>query len=74
MKIHPKQKMTRCCRSSYDLSAEVINCNMLFLQDHFFKKNSHHLKFQYQVIEVAPTNCVVEISKSEGELTVYKEV
>ncbi|XWS28066.1 hypothetical protein CRYUN_Cryun25bG0034100 [Craigia yunnanensis] len=47
MKIHPKQKMTRCCRSSYDLSAEVI--------------------------EVAPTNCVVEISKSEGELTVYKE-
>ncbi|XP_022730486.1 CBL-interacting serine/threonine-protein kinase 21-like isoform X2 [Durio zibethinus] len=47
MKIHPKQKMIRCCRSSYDLSAEVI--------------------------EVAPTNCVVEISKSAGELTVYKE-
>ncbi|XVE98722.1 hypothetical protein REPUB_Repub03eG0132500 [Reevesia pubescens] len=47
MKIHPKQKMTRCCRSSYDLSAEVIR--------------------------VAPTNCVVEISKSAGELTVYKE-
>ncbi|XWS52167.1 hypothetical protein CRYUN_Cryun11dG0043800 [Craigia yunnanensis] len=47
MKIHPKQKMTRCCRSSYDLSAEVIL--------------------------VAPTNCVVEISKSAGELTVYKE-
>ncbi|KHG25492.1 CBL-interacting serine/threonine-protein kinase 21 [Gossypium arboreum] len=47
MKIHPKQKMTRCCRSSYDLSAEVI--------------------------VVAPTNCVVEISKSAGELAVYKE-
>ncbi|XWS70917.1 hypothetical protein CRYUN_Cryun03dG0091700 [Craigia yunnanensis] len=47
MKIHPKKKTTRCCRSSYDLSAEVI--------------------------EVAPTNCVVEISKSAGELTVYKE-
>ncbi|PPS06133.1 hypothetical protein GOBAR_AA14513 [Gossypium barbadense] len=48
MKIHPKQKMTRCCRSSYDLSAEVI--------------------------VVAPTNCVVEISKSAGELAVYKEI
>ncbi|MBA0583640.1 hypothetical protein Gorai_014489, partial [Gossypium raimondii] len=47
MKIHPKQKMTRCCRSSYDLSAEVI--------------------------VVAPTNCVVEISKSAGEIAVYKE-
>ncbi|XVF47741.1 hypothetical protein PTKIN_Ptkin03bG0135200 [Pterospermum kingtungense] len=47
MKIHPQQKMTRCCRSSYDLSALVI--------------------------EVAPTNCVVEISKSAGELIVYKE-
>ncbi|GLT97544.1 hypothetical protein SLE2022_151030 [Rubroshorea leprosula] len=47
MKIHPAQKMTRCCRSYYDLSAEVI--------------------------EVAPTNCVVEISKSAGELRVYKE-
>ncbi|GMI97552.1 SNF1-RELATED PROTEIN KINASE 3.4, CBL-interacting protein kinase 21 [Hibiscus trionum] len=47
MKIHAKQKMTRCCRSSYDLSAEVI--------------------------VVSPENCVVEISKSAGELTVYKE-
>ncbi|GKV18213.1 hypothetical protein SLEP1_g28626 [Rubroshorea leprosula] len=47
MKIHPTQKMTRCSRSYYDLSAEVI--------------------------EVAPTNCVVEISKSAGELTIYKE-
>lgn len=48
MKIHPTKKMmTRCSRSYYDLSAEVI--------------------------EVAPTNCVVEISKSAGELEVYKE-
>ncbi|XP_039057942.1 CBL-interacting serine/threonine-protein kinase 21 [Hibiscus syriacus] len=47
MKIHAKQKTTRCCRSSYDLSAEVI--------------------------VVSPANCVVEISKSAGELTVYKE-
>ncbi|XP_021277632.1 CBL-interacting serine/threonine-protein kinase 21 [Herrania umbratica] len=47
IKMHPKQKMTRCCRSFYDLSAEVIL--------------------------VAPTNCVVEVSKSEGELTLYKE-
>ncbi|XVE80026.1 hypothetical protein DITRI_Ditri14bG0105700 [Diplodiscus trichospermus] len=37
MKIHPKQKMTRCCRSSYDLSAEVLNCNMLFLQENLSK-------------------------------------
>lgn len=29
---------------------------------------------KYQVIEVAPTHCVVEISKSAGELGVYKEV
>nr|NP_001268203.1 CBL-interacting protein kinase 06 [Vitis vinifera]ACQ83522.1 CBL-interacting protein kinase 06 [Vitis vinifera]CAN78654.1 hypothetical protein VITISV_040990 [Vitis vinifera] len=28
---------------------------------------------KYQVIEVAPTHCVVEISKSAGELGVYKE-
>ncbi|KAJ8750757.1 hypothetical protein K2173_015938 [Erythroxylum novogranatense] len=48
MKMHPKQKMARCTRSLYDLSAEVI--------------------------EVAPANCVVEISKSAGELRVYKEV
>ncbi|OMO89834.1 hypothetical protein COLO4_19571 [Corchorus olitorius] len=47
MKMHPKQKIHRCCRSYYDISAEVI--------------------------EVAPTNCVVEISKSAAELTVYKE-
>lgn len=49
LRIHPTKKtmMTRCSRSYYDLSAEVI--------------------------EVAPTNCVVEISKSAGELDVYKE-
>ncbi|XP_044471024.1 CBL-interacting serine/threonine-protein kinase 21-like [Mangifera indica] len=49
IKMHPKlnQKMTRCSRSYYDLSAEVI--------------------------EVAPTNCVIEISKSAGELREYKE-
>ncbi|XP_057966989.1 CBL-interacting serine/threonine-protein kinase 21 isoform X2 [Malania oleifera] len=48
MKMHQKQKMTRCCRSNVNLSAEVI--------------------------EVAPTHCVVEISKSAGELGVYNEV
>ncbi|XP_050272497.1 CBL-interacting serine/threonine-protein kinase 21 isoform X1 [Quercus robur] len=47
MKMHAKQKMTRCCRSCLDISAEVI--------------------------EVAPTDCVIEISKSAGELKVYKE-
>lgn len=47
IKMHPTQKMTRCCRSYVDISAEVI--------------------------EVAPTNCVVEISKSAGELHVYEE-
>ncbi|RVW79728.1 CBL-interacting serine/threonine-protein kinase 21 [Vitis vinifera] len=47
MKMHPQQKMTRCSRSYFNLSAEVI--------------------------EVAPTHCVVEISKSAGELGVYKE-
>ncbi|KAG5559633.1 hypothetical protein RHGRI_009231 [Rhododendron griersonianum] len=45
VKIHPKQKMTRCSRSCFNLSAEVI--------------------------EVAPTHCVVEISKSLGELEPY---
>lgn len=47
IKMHPKQKMTRCCRSCLDISAEVI--------------------------EVAPTNCVIKISKSVGELHVYEE-
>ncbi|KAK4604993.1 hypothetical protein RGQ29_013171 [Quercus rubra] len=47
VKMHTKQKMTRCCRSCVDISAEVI--------------------------EVAPTNCVIEISKSAGELEAYKE-
>ncbi|KAI8565795.1 hypothetical protein RHMOL_Rhmol03G0289400 [Rhododendron molle] len=47
VKIHPKQKMTRCSRSCFNLSAEVI--------------------------EVAPTHCVVEISKSLGELEPYTE-
>ncbi|KAL6984994.1 CBL-interacting serine/threonine-protein kinase 21 [Sarracenia purpurea var. burkii] len=47
MKIHTTQKMTRCSRSCFNLSAEVI--------------------------EVAPTHCVVEISKSAGELEPYRE-
>lgn len=47
MKMHPRQKMTRCARSYLDFSAEVI--------------------------EVAPEHCVVEISKSAGELGMYKE-
>ncbi|XP_041019064.1 CBL-interacting serine/threonine-protein kinase 21 [Juglans microcarpa x Juglans regia] len=47
IKMHPKQKMTRCSRSSLDISAEVI--------------------------EVAPTDCVISISKSSGELQVYEE-
>ncbi|XP_062164480.1 CBL-interacting serine/threonine-protein kinase 21 [Alnus glutinosa] len=47
IKMHPKQKMTRCSRSCIDISAEVI--------------------------EVAPTNCVVKISNSVGELHVYEE-
>ncbi|KAL5549036.1 hypothetical protein UlMin_004267 [Ulmus minor] len=32
-----------------------------------------YLKLSAEVIEVTPTNCVVEISKSAGELRVYKE-
>nr|DAD45670.1 TPA_asm: hypothetical protein HUJ06_003900 [Nelumbo nucifera] len=47
VRIHQKQKMTRCSRSYFNLSAEVI--------------------------EVTPTHCVVEISKSAGELRGYKE-
>ncbi|KAK2993487.1 hypothetical protein RJ640_015171 [Escallonia rubra] len=47
MKMLPKHKMTRCSRSCFDLSAEVI--------------------------EVAPTHCVIEISKSAGELGLFKE-
>ncbi|KAA8535489.1 hypothetical protein F0562_030492 [Nyssa sinensis] len=47
MKMHPKPKLTRCSRSCFNLSAEVI--------------------------EVAPTHCVIEISKSAGELGLYKE-
>ncbi|KAB1204204.1 CBL-interacting serine/threonine-protein kinase 21 [Morella rubra] len=47
IKMHPKQKMTRCCRSYLDISAEVI--------------------------EVSPTDCVIKISKSSGELHVYQE-
>ncbi|KAA8522777.1 hypothetical protein F0562_009200 [Nyssa sinensis] len=47
IKMHPKQKMTKCSRSCLNLSAEVI--------------------------EVAPTHCVIEISKSAGELVLYKK-
>ncbi|XP_052200446.1 CBL-interacting serine/threonine-protein kinase 21 [Diospyros lotus] len=47
VKVYPKQKMTRCSRSCFNLSAEVI--------------------------EVAPTHCVIEISKSTGELGLYRE-
>ncbi|KAF8392925.1 hypothetical protein HHK36_021165 [Tetracentron sinense] len=47
VKIHQKQKLTRCSKSYFNLSAEVI--------------------------KVTPTHCVVEISKSAGELLVYKE-
>ncbi|XP_042491933.1 CBL-interacting serine/threonine-protein kinase 21-like isoform X2 [Macadamia integrifolia] len=47
VKIHQKQNLTRCSRSYFNLSAEVI--------------------------EVTPTNCVIQISKSAGELRVYNE-
>ncbi|KAG6698822.1 hypothetical protein I3843_08G038000 [Carya illinoinensis] len=47
IRMHPKQKMTRCSRSYLDISAEVI--------------------------EVAPTDCVIEVSKSSGDLQVYEE-
>ncbi|KAK2358834.1 CBL-interacting protein kinase [Trifolium repens] len=47
MKMHPKPSMTRCSRSYFDLSAEVI--------------------------EVAPTHCVIQISKSVGDLRMYNE-
>ncbi|KAK2412636.1 CBL-interacting protein kinase [Trifolium repens] len=47
MKMHPKTSMTRCSRSYFDLSAEVI--------------------------EVAPTHCVIQISKSAGDLRMYNE-
>ncbi|PKI59862.1 hypothetical protein CRG98_019744 [Punica granatum] len=47
LKMHPSLKMTRCSRSYFSLSAEVI--------------------------EVAPLHCVIEISKSAGELGEYKE-
>ncbi|KAI4335450.1 hypothetical protein L6164_014094 [Bauhinia variegata] len=47
IRMLPKQMMTRCSRSYFDLSAEVI--------------------------EVAPTHCVVEISKSSGDLRMYND-
>ena len=33
VKMHTKQKMTRCCRSCLDISAEVINCHIFSVQD-----------------------------------------
>ncbi|KAJ4957673.1 hypothetical protein NE237_024784 [Protea cynaroides] len=47
VKIHQKQKLTRCPRSHFNLSAEVI--------------------------EVTPTHCMIQLSKSAGDLRVYKE-
>ncbi|XP_047327990.1 CBL-interacting serine/threonine-protein kinase 21 [Impatiens glandulifera] len=47
VKMHPKQTMSRCSRSCFNLLA--------------------------QVFEVAPTHCVVEVSKSAGDLGLYNE-
>lgn len=47
MKMHSKETMTRCSRSYFDISAEVI--------------------------EVAPAHCVVQVSKSVGDLRMYNE-
>ncbi|CAM8976314.1 unnamed protein product [Rhodiola kirilowii] len=47
MKMLPKSKMSRCSRSYFNLSAEVI--------------------------EVAPRHCVIEVSKSAGELGFYNQ-
>lgn len=81
--MHPKQTMTRSSRSYFDLSAEVI---ILILSSHtlrfflFFISNTSSFLYWYdiyetcQVIEVAPAHCVVQISKSAGDLRKYNEV
>lgn len=74
---------SRCARSYCDFSAEVIPsgdhrnyitgyaCLVSFF---FFKKKINNLTIESQVIEVAPTHCVVELSKSLGKLDEFQKV
>ncbi|KAJ1433515.1 Serine/threonine-protein kinase, active site [Sesbania bispinosa] len=58
IKMQPKQIMKRSSRSYFDLSAQEVQ---------FFMFGN------CQVIEVSPTHCVVEISKSTGDLRMYNQ-
>ncbi|KAJ6857203.1 hypothetical protein NC651_038795 [Populus alba x Populus x berolinensis] len=76
MKMHQKPNMKRYTRSYYDLSAEVKCSANAFKISEFCSLTSmtvQSFRVKCQVIEVAPMNCVVEISKSVGDTRLYKE-
>lgn len=73
--------MTRCSRSYFDLSAQVILMLFTYSLFSFFlvlllneDKFFTNMCGNCQVIEVAPAHCVIEISKSAGDLRMYNKV
>ncbi|KAK1276016.1 CBL-interacting serine/threonine-protein kinase 21 [Acorus gramineus] len=56
-----------------NLSVERTNVSKVKLHGKKLLRSRSHVFVSAEVIEVTPTHCVVEISKSAGELRVYKE-
>ncbi|MQM02565.1 hypothetical protein Taro_035338 [Colocasia esculenta] len=77
VKLQSPKKLTRSI-SQITVSAEVfskwmvsITCLIRSHSSRFFSDQTDHGKMQ--VIEVTPTHCMIEMSRSAGEIRVYKE-
>lgn len=72
--IHETVEKIEVAAKDVRLSVERLNNSKVKLHEASkMMRCRSNLKLSAEVIELAPTHCVVEISKSEGELTVYKE-
>ncbi|XP_021893117.1 CBL-interacting serine/threonine-protein kinase 21 isoform X2 [Carica papaya] len=72
---HETIKKIEAAATNASLSVEKMNNFKMKIhqKQRMFRSSRNYCNLSAEVIEVTPTNCVVEISKSAGELMVYKE-
>ncbi|XP_009606835.1 CBL-interacting serine/threonine-protein kinase 21 isoform X1 [Nicotiana tomentosiformis] len=72
--IHETIEKIKAAAEHVRLSAERIDkCKLQIHPTKMIKASNSYIDLTAQVVELAPSNCAIEITKSEGELRLYKQ-
>nr|XP_016439495.1 PREDICTED: CBL-interacting serine/threonine-protein kinase 21-like [Nicotiana tabacum] len=72
--IHETIEKIKAAAEHVRLSAERIDkCKLQIHPTKMIKASNSYIDLTARVVELAPSNCAIEITKSEGELRLYKQ-